>query len=101
MTARGRDVPAVGLIGIGAGLLLWHPYWSVSWTVVAVGVGLGAQRWVSWKHVMIVAVALFALLFAFTSRKSAEESALGGSLLGLAVSAGVGMGQERRKRATG
>lgn len=80
---------AVGLIGAGTALLVWNPHFNLAWFMMANGVGFAAQRWVSSKLLMIVAVVLFAL---------AGADPLIWSALGLALSAGWQRNQ--RERAT-
>lgn len=75
---RGSLLLAVGFMGVGAAFLVWRPLWSIPWTVMACGVGFGAQRWVSWKAVLSTSVVLFAL---------AGADPLIWSAMGLAVSA--------------
>jgi hypothetical protein len=94
----GSSVFAVGLIGAGGALLFWWPHWVSSWMITATGVGLAAQRWVSWKYVLVVGVLLLALYGAGRPRpKSVEESALLGSWTGLALSIGFRIGQQRNR----
>lgn len=75
---RGFGVLAVGLVGAGTALLVWNPHFNLAWLILANGAGFAAQRWVSSKPLMIVAVVMFAL---------AGADPLIWSAIGLALSA--------------
>jgi len=94
-----RSFFATGLIGIGAAGLIWHRAPGLSSYLLASGVGLEVGRWVSWKHVMIVAVVLVAVSLALTFADQPWDDRLRLFAIGLAVGVWFGREQQQRERA--